>query len=61
MSGPTPIAFELQARFGPGEEWITLRVSSSPTPAVPTTLRRYDAWGRTPLATRVVPVQPRGS
>jgi hypothetical protein len=60
MTDPTPIAFELQARFDDGEAWITLAVCATRPTAERSGLRR-DVWGRVPTDTRVVPVLPRGS
>jgi hypothetical protein len=51
------IAYELQARYGPGEAWITLDVCLSRIVAVEEGLFRRDAWGRTPTEVRVVPVR----
>jgi hypothetical protein len=51
------IAYELQARYAPGEAWITLDVCLSRVVAVEEGLFRRDAWGRTPTEVRVVPVR----
>jgi hypothetical protein len=53
------LAFELQARYAPGETWITLDVCSSRMVAVEEALCRRDAWGRTPAEVRVVAVPGR--
>ena len=50
------VAFELQARYAPGETWITLDVCSSRMVAVEEALFHRDAWGRTPAEVRVVAV-----
>jgi hypothetical protein len=53
------LAFELQARYAPGETWITLDVCSSRMVAVEEALFDRDAWGRTPAEMRVVAVHGR--
>lgn len=60
MCGPVPIAYELQARFGAGEAWVTLDVCGTPVAAERAGLCRRDAWGRLPIETRVVPVHALG-
>ena len=50
------LAFELRARYAPGETWITLDVCSSRMVAVEEALFRRDAWGRAPAEVRVVAV-----
>jgi len=47
MCHPVPIAYELQACVGAGAGCLILDVG------------RRDAWGRYPIATRVVPVHAR--
>jgi hypothetical protein len=54
-TGPV-LAFELQARYAPGETWITLDVCSSRMVAVEEALFHRDAWGRNPAEVRVVAV-----
>lgn len=54
-TGPV-LAFELQARYAPGEAWITLDVCSSRMVAVEEALFHRDAWGRAPAEVRVVAV-----
>jgi hypothetical protein len=56
MCGPVPIAYELQARFGAGEEWLTVDVCVTAAAAQRADVCRRDAWGRLPTETRVVPV-----
>jgi hypothetical protein len=48
------LAYELHARYAPGEAWITLDVCSSRTVALEEALLHRDAWGRTPTEFRVV-------
>jgi len=51
---PPPIlAYETQARYGPGEAWITLDVSVSHALAVDEAFFRRDPWGRKPTEVRV--------
>jgi len=50
------LAFELRARYAPGETWITLDVCSSRVVAVEEALLHRDAWGRAPAEVRVVAV-----
>ncbi len=51
---PDPvIAYETQARYAPGEAWITLDVSVSRTVAVDEAFFRQDPWGRMPTEVRV--------
>ncbi len=54
-TGPV-LAFELQARYAPGETWITLDVCSSRMIAVEEALFHRDAWGRAPAEVRVLAV-----
>jgi hypothetical protein len=54
-TGPV-LAFELQARYAPGETWITLDVCSSRMVAVEEALFHRDAWGRAPAEVRVLAV-----
>jgi hypothetical protein len=56
MCGPVPIAYELQACFGVGEEWLILEVCGTAAAAERADVCRRDAWGRNPIETRVVPV-----
>lgn len=51
------IAYELQARYAPGEAWITIDVCVSRVVAIEEGLFRPDPWGRTPMEVRVVPVR----
>lgn len=48
------LAYELQARYGQGEMWITLDVCSSRMVAIEEALLRRDPWGRSPTEFRVV-------
>ena len=51
---PPPIlAYETQARYGPGEAWITLDVSVSHALAVDEAFFCRDPWGRKPTEVRV--------
>jgi hypothetical protein len=50
------LAFELQARYAPGETWITLDVCSSRMAAIEEALFHRDAWGRAPAEVRIVAV-----
>jgi hypothetical protein len=50
------LAFELQARYAPGETWITLDVCSARMAAVDEAPSHRDAWGRVPVELRVVAV-----
>jgi len=50
------LAYELQARYAPGEAWITLDVCSSRNVAVEEALLHRDPWGRPPTEFRAVPV-----
>jgi hypothetical protein len=47
------IAYETQARYAPGEVWVTLDVSVSRLPAVDEAFLRRDPWGRVPTEIRV--------
>jgi hypothetical protein len=47
------IAYETQARYGPGEDWVTLDVSVSRLIAVDEAFFRHDPWGRAPTEIRV--------
>jgi hypothetical protein len=51
-SGPT-LAYETQARYAPGEAWVTLDVSISRRLAVDEAYFRRDPWGRVPTEVRV--------
>ena len=58
---PPPIlAYETQARYGPGEAWITLDVSASHALAVDEAFFRRDPWGRklTEVRVRSIAQQP---
>ena len=48
------LAYELQARYAPGEAWITIDVCVSRMVAVEEALLVRDPWGRTPTEFRVV-------
>ena len=50
---PPILAYETQARYGPGEAWITLDVSLSHALAVDEAFFRRDPWGRKPTEVRV--------
>jgi hypothetical protein len=50
------VAFELQARYAPGETWITLDLCSSRMVAAEEALFPRRTWGRTPAEVRVVAV-----
>jgi hypothetical protein len=51
---PDPvIAYETQARYGPGEEWVTLVVSVSSLLNLAEAFVRHDPWGREPTELRV--------
>ncbi len=52
-------AFELRARYAPGEGWVTLDVCASKTIALDEALFRRDTWGRIPTELRLVPVDIR--
>ena len=53
-SRPDPvIAYETQARYAPGEEWVTLGVSVSHVLALDEAFVRRDPWGRQPTELRV--------
>ncbi len=53
-AAPDPvIAYETQARYADGEEWITLRVSASHLLALDEAFLRHDPWGREPTELRV--------
>jgi hypothetical protein len=59
---PPPIlAYETQARYGPGEAWITLDVSLSHALAVDEAFFRRDPWGRKPTEVRVRSIAQPGS
>jgi hypothetical protein len=60
-SPPPILAYETQARYGPGEAWITLDVSASHALAVDEAFFRRDPWGRKPTEVRVRSIvqQPR--
>jgi hypothetical protein len=51
-AGPV-IAYETQARYGPGEEWVTLTVSAQRLLALDEAFVRHDPWGREPTEIRV--------
>lgn len=50
------LAFELQARYAPGETWTTLDVCGARMVAVDEGLFHRDAWGRPPAEVRVVAI-----
>lgn len=54
---PPVLAYEIQGRYAPGEEWVTLDVCSSRLVAVEEALFRRDPWGRVPTEMRVVAVR----
>lgn len=47
------LAYETQARYAPGEPWVTLDVSVSRRLAVDEAFFRRDPWGRVPTEIRV--------
>jgi hypothetical protein len=47
------LAYETQARYAPGEAWVTLDVSVSRRLAVDEAFFRRDPWGRVPTEVRV--------
>jgi len=47
------IAYETQARYGPGEDWVTLTVSASALLALDEAFIHHDPWGRSPTEIRV--------
>lgn len=47
------IAYETQARYGPGEDWVTLKVSPARLLALDEAFVRRDPWGRAPTELRV--------
>lgn len=47
------IAYETQARYGPGEEWVTIDVRVSHLLALDEVFVRHDPWGREPTEIRV--------
>lgn len=54
---PHPVmAYETQARYAPGEAWVTLDVSVSRRLAVDEAFFRRDPWGRVPIEIRVTSV-----
>lgn len=53
------IAYETQARYGPGEPWVTLIVSSSPVLTLDDAFERHDPWGRAPIELRVCGIRCR--
>jgi hypothetical protein len=59
MCDSVPIAYELQARFGTGIEWITLAIRGTAAGVETAGLCGRDPWGRTPTEVRVVPVHTR--
>ena len=50
------LAYEAQARFSVGGEWVTIAVRGSHKAAFNATFCHRDAWGRTPTEVRVVPI-----
>jgi hypothetical protein len=53
------LAYETQARYAPGEAWVTLDVSVSRRLAVDEAFFRRDPWGRVPTEIRVRGIGPR--
>jgi hypothetical protein len=53
------LAYETQARYAPGEAWVTLDVSVSRRLAVDEAYFRRDPWGRVPTEIRVRGVSSR--
>ena len=53
------LAYETQARYGAGEDWVTLDVSVSCWPAVEEAFFRRDPWGRVPTEIRVTSITHR--
>jgi hypothetical protein len=53
------IAYETQARYDPGEGWVTLEVSVSHLLALDDAFLRHDPWGRAPTELRVLRVRCR--
>jgi hypothetical protein len=51
-------AYEVQARYAPGEAWITLDVCLNRLRAVREAYLRHDPWGRAPIQVRIVGPQP---
>jgi hypothetical protein len=47
------LAYETQARYAPGEPWVTLDVSICLRLAVEEAFFRRDPWGRVPTEVRV--------
>jgi hypothetical protein len=52
-SSGSALAYETQARYAPGEAWVTLDVSVSRRLAVDEAFFRRDPWGRVPTEVRV--------
>jgi hypothetical protein len=52
------LAYETQARYAPGEAWVTLDVSVSRQLAVDEAFFRRDPWGRVPTEIRVRRITP---
>jgi hypothetical protein len=62
MDDPNPdpvLAYETQARYAPGEAWVTLDVSVCRRLAVDEAFVRRDPWGRLPTEVRVRCITPR--
>jgi hypothetical protein len=53
------IAYETQARYAPGEAWITIDVSICRQTAIDEALFRRDPWGRRPIELRMLAVTSR--
>jgi hypothetical protein len=52
-SSGSALAYETQARYAPGEAWVTLDVSICRRLAVDEAFFRRDPWGRVPTEVRV--------
>jgi hypothetical protein len=53
------IAYETQARYAAGGDWVTLLVSSSPVLTLDDAFIRHDPWGRAPIELRVCGIRCR--
>jgi hypothetical protein len=49
-------AYETQARYTPGDAWITIAVSATRQAAARRTLGHRDVWGRAPVDVRLVAI-----
>lgn len=61
MSSDSILAYETQARYAPGEAWVTIDVGRCRRVAFEEAYFRRDPWGRTPLEVRVVSVGGRST